>query len=92
MEMCIRRKLDSVHLIRVNPEDEDTMENLVGREVTIDVDWTRRSDQVSRLVPSRILSTHRAMGLVNGCRVSLPSDCHARRHPSGAHSSVRRGQ
>jgi alanyl-tRNA synthetase/misacylated tRNA(Ala) deacylase len=49
VEGCLRRKLDSVHLVRVDKQDEEFVQSLAGREVTVKVDWKRRMDHVSLL-------------------------------------------
>jgi Ser-tRNA(Ala) deacylase AlaX len=43
----MRRKLDSVHLVRVEEKDEHLFDGLGGHEVTLEVDWERRQDHVS---------------------------------------------
>ena len=49
VEGCLRKKLDSVHLVRV-PEDEAAIaEELAGQEVEVEVDWDRRMDHVTQL-------------------------------------------
>lgn len=44
IEMCLRRKLDSVYLIRIPSGIEIDLQE--GREVEIEADWDRRMDQV----------------------------------------------
>lgn len=54
VEMCIRKKLDSIHLVRVSEADEALWEQISkaaeGTEVDIEVDWERRVDQVSLMM------------------------------------------
>jgi hypothetical protein len=47
VEGCLRKKLDSVHLVRVPAEMEGVLESAVGNEVEVEVDWERRMDHVS---------------------------------------------
>ena len=50
VEMCLRRKLDSIHLVRVLPEDEAFFSTLqAGQGVRVDLNWERRVDQVYRV-------------------------------------------
>ncbi|WVQ82561.1 hypothetical protein IAT38_004690 [Cryptococcus sp. DSM 104549] len=55
VEMCLRRLLDSVHLVRIPPgvEVEGGWE---GREVEVEVDWARRLDQMSMHTSQHLLS------------------------------------
>ena len=46
VEGCLRRKLDSIHLVRV-PTGSPPLEGIVGRQVELEVDWERRVDHVS---------------------------------------------
>jgi len=46
IEGCLRRKLQSVHLVRVPPGKEGILDGAEGREVEVSVDWERRMDQV----------------------------------------------
>jgi hypothetical protein len=43
VEGCLRRKLDSIHLVRVLDGEELDVE---GKEVELEVDWVRRQDHV----------------------------------------------
>lgn len=59
VEMCIRKKLESIHLVRVSAEDEAYLETVgkavaEGEKVTIEVetDWERRVDQVNLIFSS----------------------------------------
>lgn len=47
VEGCLRKKLESVHLVRVPVELEDAVKRLEGKEVTLKVDWERRQDHAS---------------------------------------------
>lgn len=53
VEGCLRRKLDSIHLVRVPEEDNGLFENVEGREAEVDVDWERRVDHVSSIMRSQ---------------------------------------
>lgn len=57
IEGCLRRKLESVHLVRVPSQSEDAVKQLEGKEVIVKVDWERRMDHVSR-AREQELSTH----------------------------------
>lgn len=57
VEMCIRKKLESIHLVRVPSADQGFWEDISqraekgeGAEVEVEIDWERRVDQVSPLV------------------------------------------
>ncbi|OWT37649.1 cytoplasmic protein [Cryptococcus neoformans Bt1] len=54
IEMCLRRKLDSVHLIRIPSGIEIDLQE--GREVEIEADWDRRMDQMSIHTSQHLLS------------------------------------
>ena len=47
VEGCLRRKLDSVHLVRVPEGDAALIEGLAGQEAELEVEWDRRMDHVS---------------------------------------------
>lgn len=47
IEGCMRKKLDSIHLVRVPEGKEAVFDGLEGREVELEVDWDRRTDHVS---------------------------------------------
>ena len=49
VEGCLRRKLESVHLVRVPGESSTALEDLAGQEVDVEVDWARRMDHVGML-------------------------------------------
>lgn len=69
VEGCLRKKLDSVHLVRVPPGVEG-FEGIVGKEVEVTVDWVRRMDHVSGRIFPRY---HRAVVFLSvSCR-SEPS-------------------
>ena len=51
VEGCIRRKLNSVHLVRVPDADFGLLERLEGKDVEVEVDWERRTDHVRALLP-----------------------------------------
>ncbi len=53
VEGCLRRKLDSVHVIRVMEEHEHLFEGLEGQKVELEVDWDRRQDHVSHQTDGR---------------------------------------
>ncbi|WVR03150.1 hypothetical protein IAU60_000140 [Kwoniella sp. DSM 27419] len=54
IEGCLRRKLDSVHLVRVPPGTEVNWAE--GREVEVVVDWQRRIDQMTIHTSQHLLS------------------------------------
>lgn len=47
VEGCLRRKLDSVHLVRVQEEHEHMFGGLEDKMIWLEVDWERRQDHVS---------------------------------------------
>ncbi|WWD22741.1 hypothetical protein CI109_107234 [Kwoniella shandongensis] len=53
VEGCLRKKLDSVHLVRV---PNDVQVDWEGREVEVEVDWERRMDQMSIHTSQHLLS------------------------------------
>lgn len=44
IEMCLRRKLESVHLVRIPSGVEIDLRE--GKDVEVEADWDRRIDQV----------------------------------------------
>ncbi|ORY22131.1 hypothetical protein BCR39DRAFT_552207, partial [Naematelia encephala] len=56
VEHCLRRKLDSVHLVRVPPELEEDVQGLEGKDVAVEVDWDRRLDHMSIHTGQHLLS------------------------------------
>jgi Ser-tRNA(Ala) deacylase AlaX len=61
VEGCLRRKLESVHLVRVPLGMEEVFAGAEEKEVEVRVDWERRLDQVR---PTRVLLSLR----FGGCR------------------------
>ncbi|CAD6575756.1 MAG: hypothetical protein TREMPRED_001491 [Tremellales sp. Tagirdzhanova-0007] len=56
IEGCLRRKLDSVHLVRLREEDEHLLDNVMGREVELEVNWDRRQDHMAIHTAQHLLS------------------------------------
>ncbi|KAK4686478.1 hypothetical protein P7C73_g3642, partial [Tremellales sp. Uapishka_1] len=56
IESCLRRKLDSVHLVRVAEDDTAVFEVLAGTEVELELDWDRRQDQMAIHTAQHLLS------------------------------------
>ena len=68
VEGCLRRKLESVHLVRVPSGMEETLSGAEGKEVEVSVDWERRMDQVGFVFLSGIrcaMSVTHAQGAVD---------------------------
>ncbi|ODN73823.1 hypothetical protein L202_07349 [Cryptococcus amylolentus CBS 6039] len=55
VEMCLRRKLDSVHLVRI-PLGVEVEGGWEGREVEVETDWDRRFDQMSIHTSQHLIS------------------------------------
>ena len=47
IEGSVRRKLEAVHLVRVEEKDQHVIRALEDQEVELQVDWERREDHVS---------------------------------------------
>lgn len=75
IEMCLRRKLDSVHLIRIPSGIEIDLRE--GREVEVEADWDRRIDQMSihtsQHLLSAILETHLSLPTLSWSMQPYPS-------------------
>ncbi|WVO20689.1 uncharacterized protein IAS62_001988 [Cryptococcus decagattii] len=75
IEMCLRRKLDSVHLVRIPSGVEIDLQE--GKDVEVEADWDRRIDQMSihtsQHLLSAILDTHLSLPTLSWSMQPYPS-------------------
>lgn len=56
IEGCVRRKLDAVHIVRVPEGTAVAFDSLVGKDITVHVDWERRMDHMITHTAQHLLS------------------------------------
>ncbi|ODN89685.1 cytoplasmic protein [Cryptococcus wingfieldii CBS 7118] len=76
VEMCLRKKLDSVHLVRI-PLGVEVEGGWEGREVEVETDWDRRFDQMSIHTSQHLISalanTHYGLSTLSWSMQPYPS-------------------